>query len=282
MRHEIFNHLTASSDWQIDEGGVLKAKVKRGDGISFPSLVFESAPLEELGNGWWSTHRNLVLMKSLKKYNIKEILEVGAGNGGVAKFLDSKGIDVACLEPHLTGARQIASSGILSICGFLDELHLPDNTIHSIGFFDVLEHIEDPTELLSEAYRVLSENSLIFVMVPAHQFLYSNFDKQIGHFRRYSKSRLKSELEEAGFEILESRSMFITLLPIVIFQRLFVRIMSGRKVKSKSAFAENTSVTLNPNRYLNFCLLCLISWERLLNAGKFLPGVSIIMIAQKK
>ena len=282
MKDEIFAHLTVRSDWHIDEAGVLKPNTMRSDGISFPSLVFESNPVDEFGNGWWATHRNLVLLKWLKKYNVNQILEVGAGNGGVAKFLDSEGIDVVCLEPHLIGARQIANLGLPSICGFLDELYLPKNSIQAIGFFDVLEHIEEPAKVLSEAYRVLENDSLVFIMVPAHQFLYSSFDEQIGHFRRYSKSRLKSELQKAGFEILELQSMFITLLPIVILQRLLLRTKSSQKIKKGSAFAATTSVSLNPSKYINLWLLRLISWERQFNAGRFLPGVSIIMVAQKK
>lgn len=282
MKDMILSHLSRGSDWHVDETGVFSNKLMKDEQISFPSEVFECNHLQDFGKGWWSTHRNLILLKSLQKYNVTEILEVGAGNGGVANFLNSKGLEIVCLEPHLKGARQIASRGILAICGFLHEMDLPENSIPSIGLFDVLEHIEDPKKVLLEIHRVLDNNSRLFIMVPAHQFLFSKFDEQIGHFRRYSRSELKKELQDVGFEIIETRSMFITLLPGVIIQRLILRISSSKRISISSVFASKTSCALNPNKKLNQFLLGVLSWERVFNAGRKLPGVSLMIVAQKR
>jgi ubiquinone/menaquinone biosynthesis C-methylase UbiE len=282
MKAKILEHMINQQNWAFDENSVLRLKKIKDNHISFPSLIFEFNTAEEGSDGWWTMHRNLILTKSLKKHKTSEILEVGAGNGGVAKFLHSKNIDVVCLEPYLNGASQIASQGILSICGSLDELKLSSSSIAAIGFFDVLEHIEYPQAVLSEAHRVLEENSLIYIMVPAHQYLFSNFDKQIGHFRRYSKSNLRTELEEAGFEMIETRFMFVTLLPVVMFQRIvFKAIQSIKVVKEDSLFVQSTSSTIHPNRFLNSFLLRILSWERAIDVGKILPGVSLMMVAKK-
>lgn len=281
MKEKILGYLMANQEWYFDRDNVLRSKEASKDEISFPSLVFETKILQEGSSGWWSTHRNLMLMQALTRHKINHILEVGAGNGGVANFLHSSGIEVVCLEPHITGARQIASQKILSICGFLEELNLPAESVESIGFFDVLEHIKNPQEVLAEAHRIMAKNSLIFVMVPAHQFLFSAFDRQIGHFRRYSKSALRSEMQEAGFEVLEIRFMFITLFPAVVFQRLLVWLTSHRKVKNSSLFAEKTSGALNPNKYLNSFLIRIISWERRIDIGRLLPGVSLMIVARR-
>jgi SAM-dependent methyltransferase len=282
MKAKILEHLVNQQKWSFDENGVLRFNGDKDNHISFPSSSFEFNTGEEGSGGWWTMHRNLILIQSLRKYKIEEILEVGAGNGGVAKFLHSENIEVVCLEPHLNGASQIASQGILSVCGLLDELVLPPDSISAIGFFDVLEHIEYPHIVLSEAHRVLRENSFIYIMVPAHQYLFSNFDKQIGHFRRYSKSNLRTELEKAGFEIIESRFMFVTLLPIVIFHRIvFKAIKSIKALKEDSIFIQSTSSTINPNRFLNSFLLRILSWERVIDIGKILPGVSLMTVAKK-
>lgn len=282
MNAEILAHLEGSPEWYTEATGVILPKVITDDEISFPSQLFESSSLEDFGSGWWSTHRNLILQKSLKRYEVKQILEVGAGNGGVAKFLDLNGIEVVCLEPHLAGARQIATEGILSICAFLEDLRLPTNSIRSIGFFDVLEHVQNPKKVLSEAHRVLESNSLIFIMVPAHPFLYSDFDKQIGHYRRYTRASLKSELYESGFEVIETKSMFISVLPIVILKRFLDGITSWKKTKNKLEFASKISKVLHPNHLFNSLLLGLISWERVASMGRLLPGVSLFVIARKR
>lgn len=59
----------------------------------------------------------------------------------------------------------------------------------------VLEHVEiDETELQKAAGRHLS-GGLLFVMTPVHNSIYSELDRSVGHFQRYSKKnrhRLKS------------------------------------------------------------------------------------------
>ena len=44
---------------------------------------------------------------------------------------------------------------------------------------------------------------LIF-LVPAHGQLYSQFDKKLGHFRRYSKSAVLAKLKNADFKAFTS------------------------------------------------------------------------------
>ena len=38
---------------------------------------------------------------------------------------------------------------------------------------------------LRAVYERLNEGGNLIIMVPKHQNLYSNFDKAVGHFRRY-------------------------------------------------------------------------------------------------
>ena len=117
MKAIILEHLANQQNWSFYGNSVLRLKKDQVNHISFPSSIFEFNTGEEGSGGWWTMHQNLILIQSLRKYKIEEILEVGAGNGGVAKFLHSENIDVVCLELHLNGARQIANQGILSVCG---------------------------------------------------------------------------------------------------------------------------------------------------------------------
>ena len=49
----------------------------------------------------------------------------------------------------------------------------------------VLEHIEDDSKEIQEAVKKLNDNGILIIMVPAHQKMYSNLDKLVGHYRRY-------------------------------------------------------------------------------------------------
>lgn len=92
-----------------------------------------------------------------------------------------------------------SKDGIRTYVGTLESLNLPSNSLYAVGVFDVLEHLEKPKDLLAEVYRVLKPGGICLVTVPAHEWLFSNFDANIGHYRRYSRKNLLCSLDGAGF-----------------------------------------------------------------------------------
>ncbi len=75
--------------------------------------------------------------------------------------------------------------------GFVGDLS-PTAFIDTFIYIDVLEHIEqDRSELETAAARVSAGGHLI-VLSPAFQFLYSPFDRSIGHYRRYDKKMFQA------------------------------------------------------------------------------------------
>ena len=61
----------------------------------------------------------------------------------------------------------------------------------TILYVDVLEHIKEDKLQLEHASKFLRHKGVLIVLAPAHQWLYSPFDKSIGHFRRYTKQGLR-------------------------------------------------------------------------------------------
>jgi SAM-dependent methyltransferase len=78
--------------------------------------------------------------------------------------------------------------------GVLADLPAGEGLFDAILYIDVIEHIEDDAAELQRAYNRLAPGGAILIVVPAHQWLFSPFDKAIGHFRRYSRSRLRQVL----------------------------------------------------------------------------------------
>jgi hypothetical protein len=80
----------------------------------------------------------------------------------------------------------------------------------------VLEHIEHDDEELQAAFARLKPGGYLLVLVPAHPFLYSPFDKAIGHFRRYNATSLKKAATAIGppllMEYLDSLGFFASLM----------------------------------------------------------------------
>lgn len=73
--------------------------------------------------------------------------------------------------------------------------------------FDVLEHIQDDEKALQNIHRIMTSNGtgLLFLRVPALQFIYGTNDEAIGHFRRYSADSLTALLRRCLFRIQKMR-----------------------------------------------------------------------------
>jgi SAM-dependent methyltransferase len=141
-----------------------------------------------------------------------DVLEVGAGIGGTTKVLCRREhTRWLCLEPDGQLAEQLCralESGDLPACcravvGTLDAVtdHPPFDTLL---YVDVLEHIEHDRSEVARAAPNLKPGGHLVILAPAHQFLYTPFDKAIGHFRRYSR-RSMSALEPPGLELSQLR-----------------------------------------------------------------------------
>jgi ubiquinone/menaquinone biosynthesis C-methylase UbiE len=153
----------------------------------------------------------------------KTVLEVGAGIGATTAALCDGSQDVwICLEPDASLLVQvedrIRSRQLPSCCksvgGLVSDL-APDSRFDSILYIDVLEHIEDDLRELEEASRHLAPGGYLMVLSPACPFLFSPFDRSIGHFRRYTRAGL-SALTPVGCKItkilyLDSVGLFTSL-----------------------------------------------------------------------
>jgi SAM-dependent methyltransferase len=83
-------------------------------------------------------------------------------------------------------------------------MELPQNIkANSFVSWNVIEHIEDDVKALQMANIVCSPGSKVFALVPAMPFAFSKFDRELNHYRRYSKSELELKAKLAGLESVE-------------------------------------------------------------------------------
>jgi SAM-dependent methyltransferase len=126
-----------------------------------------------------------------------DVLEVGAGIGSnTTKLRHLSTGRWLCLEPDgvlLSELQDTVSARLSSpvevVCGTVSSL--PEDRIFDTALYiDVLEHIpDDVTEVAAVAKHIRSGGHII-VLSPAHQLLYSPFDRAIGHQRRYNCASL--------------------------------------------------------------------------------------------
>lgn len=138
------------------------------------------------------------LRRRVEPYLGRDVLEVGAGLGGTTRLLcrgDHR--RWLCMEPDAGLAARLEEE--------LRERRLPDCCEVEIGtladrpaepefdtllYIDVMEHIEDDAAELARAAEWLRPGGHVVVLSPAHQWLFTPFDRAIGHFRRYTKRSL--------------------------------------------------------------------------------------------
>ena len=71
----------------------------------------------------------------------------------------------------------------------------------SIIAINVLEHVENDEFALQQLHKMLRRDGLLVALVPCHKFLYNALDRQIGHFRRYTKREFESKVNKSQFTI---------------------------------------------------------------------------------
>lgn len=129
-----------------------------------------------------------------------EVLEVGAGIGSNTLLLqDPRRGHWVCLEPdaslvqdlrtRLMSRADAAEAEI--IVGDLTAI-APDRSFDAILYIDVIEHIEGDRRELERAAARLSPGGALIILAPAHGWLFSPFDKAIGHHRRYDRRSLSA------------------------------------------------------------------------------------------
>ena len=148
------------------------------------------------------------IFEKIKPHLGKDILEVGCGIGNLTELLLTQGKVVAA---DVNGAYlqtvENKFRGHPNLKGVLlwDIRQAPpknfDTPIDTIVCSNVLEHIEDDDEVLKSLYHLLSAGGRLIILVPALKALYNVFDRELGHFRRYSRSELCQKLTRNGFRI---------------------------------------------------------------------------------
>jgi len=136
--------------------------------------------------------------KIVKPYLGSSILDVGAGIGATAQLLsEHKCKRYLALEPDASfvdrmkraNADGLFNTSFECLAGTIENLQINDY-FDTILYIDVLEHIEKDKDELIQAAKHLLPGGCIIILSPAHQFLYTPFDKAIGHVKRYNKKTL--------------------------------------------------------------------------------------------
>ena len=152
-------------------------------------------------------------------------LDVGCGYGVVRRQLQQvsnwtvDGCDVdrdALQRQHLTGRT------------LLYDVHDQRPELESIYdvalLMDVVEHVEVPQPFLRAVIYHLKPGGLVVINVPALQSCYSQYDRAVGHWRRYTRRSLIEETHQAGLVPLKVGYWGFGLLPVLALRKLLMSV----------------------------------------------------------
>ena len=125
-----------------------------------------------------------------KKYYRNDFLEVGAGIGSFTDEYKKNISNIFLTEINKNNLKILnekykEDKNVTILEGHIDKVSHKFNTI---CHFNVLEHIEKDKEEIIECLKKINKDGYLVILVPAHNKLYSNLDKDVGHYRRYDKS----------------------------------------------------------------------------------------------
>ncbi len=139
------------------------------------------------------------------------LLDIGAGAG----------LSGVYLKREFPRARYMFVEPIASLADRLTQIYGRDSRQGPNGsyaeashvlLFDVVEHMQDDRGFVTKIVEKLAPGARLFVTVPALSFLWSEWDKDLGHFRRYTKQSLLRLFEGMPVSIERAHYLFPELV----------------------------------------------------------------------
>jgi ubiquinone/menaquinone biosynthesis C-methylase UbiE len=141
-------------------------------------------------------YRKYYVYPKYKFYTKGQLLDVGCGIGEILGYYqNSIGVDInsACVN-------YCKSIGLKAKVMKSDKLPFKNEKFDTVMFDNVLEHIDNPTKIIKEIYRVMKKNSYLLVGVPGKK----GFSYDPDHKIFYDKKKLKQTFKDNNFKFVKN------------------------------------------------------------------------------
>jgi SAM-dependent methyltransferase len=230
---------------------------------------------------WWHTGMMAIMEQVLGPTfgPGAKLLDIGCGTGAKMKLLESHA-EVWGIDMHPRAIELCRERGLENVQqGDATALPFEDGYFTHAICCEVLQNLPDDAAGIREAYRVLKPGGYYYISEQAYPALRSQHDISQGAVRRYTRTRLRTLLGEAGFEIRRMTSANTTLFPLMAAVRLTSKaIHPPSKVKPEESVSDLKPLP-GP---VNYALRSILEAEKGLIGRMDLPyGLTIITLAQK-
>lgn len=154
------------------------------------------------------------MYRTIRPFCQGRVLEIGSGIGNISTFFirdkaditlsDIRPVYCEVLKEKFPGASDVLEMN-LTDPGFDSAFAMHIGKYDAVFALNVVEHIEDHALAIRNCYKLLKPGGKLVILVPAYQRLYNRFDKELEHFRRYTKASLNNLLTQGGFRILHAQ-----------------------------------------------------------------------------
>lgn len=240
-----------------------------------PSRHFQS--LHKLEDFYWWHQTRLAVSQSLLRscrFDAPAMLDLGCGTGA---FLETLGRELNArravgVDTSRTALQYLHERGLEYVDANLDvPLLVQENGFHLVTAMDVLEHLPSPQCLVETAWKNLVPGGFFLASVPAHPFLYSDWDRMLCHVCRFSKKTLRQLILTQKFSIKRLSYAFFAPFFVAFFARRF----RGKTTENREEFPAIP-------HWLNRLLLVEGKMESFwLRYAPFPTGLSLFILAQK-
>jgi len=165
--------------------------------------LIDSEGLETLNTIAGADRFNQWMFDTIRPFIKGRVLEVGSGIGNISHLLLNTGGSVV-LSDYAASYTQLLRSrfSVHPNCSGVLDMNLEDpafdekfgryyGTFDTVVALNVIEHIEQDGLAVAHCTKLLNRGGNLIVIVPAYQGLYNRFDKELGHFRRYTKKEMQ-------------------------------------------------------------------------------------------
>ena len=143
-----------------------------------------------------------------RKYYKNNFLEIGAGIGS---FTDKykrniKNIFLTEIDKNNLNILKKKYQNDTNVTILESEVTKISQKFNTICHFNVLEHAKEDKEEIINCLNKINKDGYLIILAPAHNELYGNLDREVGHYRRYKKSFFK-DLNLSDGKIVELKYM---------------------------------------------------------------------------
>lgn len=172
----------------------------------------------------WEISRGDSILKVVRPYltgRPKVIADIGCGDLYFSKMLAEQ-FDCKIFAVDINFKDKSSDNEKITKLNSIDGLEA--GTVDIVLLMDVLEHVENPLEFLSQVESKMRRGGILLVTVPAYQHLFSGHDIFLQHYRRYTIKSLRQELENGGFQVHKAYYFNSSLYVLRLIQLVIAKI----------------------------------------------------------